>query len=181
MSSRCDSHYHHLPCIQTRAGGGPSNASATTTTSLAFKRELEVVFFVLPTPLPPPPPPSHPNASQRWFFSSFRRLRPTTTFLAFKREPEVVLFVVSTCFPPPPPPSCLNTSRRRSISSFRHASHHHHLPHFETRARGGSFRRFDVPPTTTTSLASKCELEVVLFGGFKASTAAATSSLPTNR
>jgi len=85
-------HHHHLPCVQTRAGGGyfrrfdtaPTTATSlaskckpevvlfgcfdvtpTTTTSLAFKRELEVVLSGVSTRSPPPPPPSHPNASRR--------------------------------------------------------------------------------------------------------------------
>jgi len=164
-----------------------------------------VVFFVLPAPLPPPPSPLRPNASRRWSFSSFRRAShlhhlprvqmraggghfhrfdptpTTTTSLASKCEPEVVFFVVSTRSPPPPPPSRLNASWRWFFLSFQHLCHHHHLHRVQTRAGGGHFRRFDVPPTTTTSLASKCELEVVLFGSFKASAAAATSSPPTNR
>ena len=40
--------HHHLPRVQTRAGGGVFNSFATspaTTTSLASKREPEVVFF----------------------------------------------------------------------------------------------------------------------------------------
>ena len=68
-------HHHHLPRVQTRAGGGffgRSNASATTTTSLASQRELEVVFF------------GCFNAST------------TTTSLASKCEPEVDLWGVST-------------------------------------------------------------------------------------
>jgi hypothetical protein len=64
--------------------------------------------------------------------------------------------------PPLPPPSRPNASRRWLLSSFRRDCHHHHLPRIQTRAGGGSFRRFDVNPTTTTSLASKREPEVVL-------------------
>ena len=44
------------------------------TTSLASNCEPEVVFFVLSTRLLPPPPPSHPNASRRWFFSTFQHV-----------------------------------------------------------------------------------------------------------
>ena len=162
-SFRCDCHHHHLPLIQTRAGGGPFrrfDTTPTTTTSLTSKRELEVV---LPTPLPPPPPPSHSNMSRRWSFSSFQHLchhhhlprvqtrargssfccfnmtPTTTTSLTFKRKSEVVHFVVSTRLP------------------------HHHLPHVQMRAGGGSFHRFDTTPTTTTSLAFKRKLEVVVF------------------
>jgi len=139
-SFRCDCH-HHLPRFQTRAGG------------------------VVSTRLPPPPPPSHANASRRWFFLSFRH-----------------------DIAPAPPPSLPNASRRRFFLSFRHDSHHHHhLPRVQTRAGGGSFRRFDMTPpphlprvqtragggffrssdtspTTTTSLASKREPEVVILG-----------------
>jgi len=67
-------------------------------------------------------------------------------------------------------------------NDIRSPCHHHHLPRVQTRAGGGSFQRFDVTPTTTTSLASKRKPEVVDFGGFKASaTAAATSSPLVNR
>ena len=65
------SRHHHLPRVQTRAGGGffdTFDTSPTTTTSLASKREPEVVFFDASPCLHPPPPPSHPNASRRWFF-----------------------------------------------------------------------------------------------------------------
>ena len=157
---------HHLPRIQSRAGGGvfrSFNTSPTTTTSLASKREPEVVFFDVSTCLLPPPPPSHPNASRRWFFQLFRHVsrhhhlprvqtragggffRPfamspaTTTSLASKREPEVVFSTLSPCLPPPPPPSCPNTSRRWCFRRFRHVSHHHHLPRIQTRAGGGVF------------------------------------------
>ena len=86
----------------------------------------------------------------------------TTTSLVSKCELEVVDFGILTRLPPPPPPSCPNVSRGWSIWSFRRASNHHHLPHIETRAGGGSFRSFDVPPTTT-SLTFKREPEVVIF------------------
>ena len=142
-------------------------------------------FFVLSTCHPPPP--SHPITSQRWCFSFFRHVThhhhlpriqtragggffrrfdtssATTTSLASKREPEVVLFVVSTRHPPPPPPSCPNASWRWFFCLFDCLCHHHHLPCVQTRAEGGPFRRFDVPPSTTTSLASRHELEVVFF------------------
>jgi len=68
---------HHLPRIQTQAGGGffrRFDTSSPATTSLASKRELEVDFSDVSTRLPPPPPPSHPSASRRWIFSTFRRL-----------------------------------------------------------------------------------------------------------
>jgi len=87
--------------------------------------------------LPPLPPPSRPNARQRWF--------------------------VSTRFPPPPPPSRPNASQRRLLKSFRRDYYHHHLPRIQMRAGGGSFHCFDMTPTTTTSLASKREPEVVIF------------------
>jgi len=182
LSFQHDCHHHHLPHIQMRAGGGHFCRFDTTptTTSLASKCELEVVIFIILTRLPPPPPPSHPNASRRWSFSSFRHdshhhlpriqmragggyfhrfdtTATTTTSLASKHEPEVVFF-----------------------SMFRHVSHHNHLPHIQMRAGGGSFRCFDMSPATTTTLTSKREPEVVLFGGFKASATTATSSLPAN-
>jgi hypothetical protein len=113
------------------------------TTSLAFKREPEVVFF-----------------------RRFDMPPTTTTSLASKREPGVVYFILSTCLPSPPPPSRPSASRRWFFSVFRHGSHHH-LPRVRTRAGGGVFRCFDEAPTTTTSLASKREPEVVLFGGFE--------------
>jgi hypothetical protein len=137
-------HHHHLPRVQTRAGGGsfqlfqhlchhhlprvqPSTRRrwffSAVSTSLPppspphpTKRELEVFS----TPLPPPPPASHPNASWRWFspvVPCSNVSATATTSLASKREPEVVLF------------SCFNVSA-----------------------------------TTTTSLASKRELEVVFLG-----------------
>ena len=84
----------------------------------------------------------------------------TTTSLTSKHKPEVVFFVILTQLPLPPPPSCPNTSRRWS---FQCLCHHHHLPHVQTRARGGSFCHFDMTPTTTTSLTFKRKLEVVVF------------------
>jgi hypothetical protein len=63
---------------------------------------------------------------------------------------------VSTPLPQPPPPSRPNASRRWIFRDFRCLCHHRHLPRVQTRAGGG----FDVTTTTTTSLASKCELEV---------------------
>jgi len=145
LSFRHDTHHHHLPRVQMRAGGGcfsPSNASATTTTSLVSKREPEVVVFIILTRLPLPPPPSHPNASRRWLFLSFQHVRPTTTSLAFKCEPEEVHFIVSTCLLPPPPPSLPNASWRWFISPCRCDSHHHLLPRIQTQAGGGPFQRF---------------------------------------
>ena len=66
--------------------------------------------------------------------------------------------------PPPPPPSHQNASQRWLLSSFQHDSHCHHLPHVQRRARGGLFHSFNLTSTTTTSLVSKHELEVVFFG-----------------
>ena len=132
--------------MQTRAGGGVFRLFrplATTTTPLASKCELGVVFFGLPSRFPPPPwpPPSRSNASQRWCLTSIS-------------------------------PAC----------------HHHHLPRIQTRAGGDVFRAsgripntttspciqtragggvlhpFRLPATTTTSLASKREPEVMFFG-----------------
>ena len=71
---------------------------------------------------------------------------------------------VTPKLPPLPPPSCPNMSRRQLLLLFQCDCHHHHLPRIQTRARGGPFRHFDAPPTTTTSLTSKCEPEVVHFG-----------------
>ena len=102
------------------------------------------VHMVALPPSPSPPSPSCPNASRRWLFSVFRRLCHHHHHL-----PRVQTRAGSGFF-----------------SSFQHASHHHHLPRVETRARGGYFRRFDIFAATTTSLVSKRELEVVLFGGF---------------
>ena len=133
---RSPCHHHHLPHVETRAGGGPFRCFDVT---------------------------------------------PTTTSLVSKCEPEVVDFGISTRTPPPPPPSRPNASRRWSISAFRREPHHYHLPRFQTRVRGGSFRCFDANPTTTTSLASQHEPKVVDSGGFKASAAAATSLPPANR
>jgi len=160
---------HHLPRVQTQAGGG---------------------FFSSFRPPATTPPPSHSNASWRWFFfivstvchhyhlpciqtragggcfRLFRRDCHHTTSLTFKREPEVVYFILLTWLPSPPPPSRPSASRRWFFSVFQHGSHHH-LPRIQTRAGGGVFRCFDRAPTTTTSLASKREPEVVLFGGFE--------------
>ena len=71
---RSPCHHHHLPRVQTRAGGGPFwhfDATPTTTTSLTSKCEPEVVDFSVSTRLPPLPP-SRPNASRRWLISVFR-------------------------------------------------------------------------------------------------------------
>ena len=123
-------HDHHLPRIQTRAGGGSFicfNGSTTTTTSLASKREPEVVILLVltvSTDLPPPPPPSRPNASWRWFFRLFRptyhhhhlpriQTRAGGGFFDFFDAPATT-----------PPPSHSNASWRWFPRLFRHASHH---------------------------------------------------------
>ena len=173
------SHQHHLPRIQTRAGGGffrLFNDSATT--SLASKREPEVDFLVLSMCLPPLPPSSHPNASWRWFswsflhlchddhlpriqtqaggglFSIFHTSAMMTTSLASKRELEVVSF---GSFDPSAPFSTSLASKRElgvDFRAFQHVCHQHHLPRIQTRAGGGFFGCFNLPPTTTTSLVS---------------------------
>ena len=99
-----------------------------------------MVIFSVSTWLPPLPPPSHPNMSRRWSFSA-----------------------VSTRLPPPPPPSRSNASWRWSFLAFQHVRHHHHLPCTQTRAEGDSFQHFATNSTTTSSLASKREPEVVNF------------------
>jgi len=99
-----------------------------------------VVIFSISTRLPPLPPPSRPNASRRWSFSA-----------------------VSTRLPPPPPPLRSNASWRWSFLAFQHVRHHH-LPRTQTRAGGDSFQHFATNSTTTSSLASKREPEVVNFG-----------------
>jgi hypothetical protein len=104
------------------------------------------------------------------------RLPPTTTSLASKCELEVVTVVVSTRLPPPPPPpSCPNASQRWFFSLFQPDSHHHYLPRVQARAGGSFFWRFDPTPTTTTSLASKREPEVVHFGSFDPTPTTTTS------
>jgi len=95
-------------------------------------------------------------------FCRFDMTPTTTTSLVSKCELEVVIFVVSTRLPPPPPPLHPNASQRWSFLSFWHNSHHH-LPRVQMRAGGGYFHRFDATATTTTSLASKREPEVVFF------------------
>ena len=82
----CISHHHHLPCIQMWARGGffiGFYVSPTTTTSLASKCKPEVVLFIISTQLPPPPPLSHPNVSQRWFFSSVLMHLPAPSSLSY--------------------------------------------------------------------------------------------------
>jgi len=96
-------------------------------------------------------------------FRCFNVNPTTTTSLASKRELEVVLFVVSTRHPPSPPPSRPNASQRCFFLSFRRDSHYHHLPRVQMRARGGCFSPSNASATTTTSLVSKRELEVVVF------------------
>ena len=75
IDTRSPCHLHHLPRVQTRAGGGsfqPFDTNSTTPTSLVSKREPEVVNFGVLTRLPPPPPPSRLNASRRWSILAFR-------------------------------------------------------------------------------------------------------------
>ena len=137
--------HHHLPRVQTRAGGGSFrrlDTTPTTTTSLTFKRELEVVVFIISMPSPHHHLPRIQTRAGGGSFHSFNTLPTTTTSLASKREPEEVHFIVLTRLPPPPPPSFRNASRRWFISLFRHASHHYHLPHIQARAGGGPFQRF---------------------------------------
>jgi len=83
---------------------------------------------------------------------------PVFSHSFFLRPP---LMPVTPRLPPPPPPLRPNASRRWFFSFFRHVTHHHHLPCIQSRAGGGVFRSFDTSPTTTTSLASKREPEVV--------------------
>ena len=134
---------------ETRGGtqdvGGPSSASRKRATT---KVVAHFLLFLLSSPAT--------NAC-------YTQAATTTTSLMSKHEPEAVTVVIPTRLPPPPPPSHPNTSRRWSISAFQCSSHYHHLPRFQMQAGGGSFRRFDVNPTTTTSLVSKHEPEVVLF------------------
>ena len=157
----------HLPRIQTQARGGlfgSFNVSATTTTSLTSKRKPEVVLF-----------------------GSFNAFATTTTSLTSKCEPEVVFAFVSIYLPWWPPPSCPNTNWRWLFWFFQHFCYDHHLPRIQTQAAGGSFwhfqhichchlphvqkwardsffGNFDASATSSTSLAFKRELEVVLFG-----------------
>ena len=83
--------------------------------------------------MPPPPPPSCPNASRRWTFSTFRH---SSHLLHLPRV------------------------QMRAGGGFRRRCHLLHLPHVQTQAGGGISRPFDTPPTTSTSLAYKCEPEV---------------------
>ena len=141
--------------------------AATITTSLASKRELEVVFFVFLDRLPLPPPPSRPNASRRWCFVAFRHIHHHLLPRIQMRAGGGLFLSFSTAchhLPPPPPPSHPNTSWRWSFSPFSTACHHHHLPRIQTRAGGGVSCLFRPPATTTTSLASKCEPELMFFG-----------------
>jgi hypothetical protein len=84
----------------------------------------------------------------------------TTTSLACKCEPEVVRFDTISSTTTSLASKC---ERRWFFSSFRRDSHHHYLPRVQTRAGGSHFRSCNTPPTTTTSLASKRELEVVIL------------------
>ena len=153
------SHLHHLPCIQTRAGGGflgPFYTSATMTTSLASKRK--------------------PGG----LFSIFHASAMTTTSFTSKHEQEVDFLDVSTCLPPPPPPSCPNMSWRWIFLTFQRISHCHHLPCIQMRAGCGVFTGFNTFAITTTSLASKREPEVNFFNIFN-SFATTTTTLASKR
>jgi len=103
----------------------------------------------------------------------------------------------------PPPHLHLPCVQTRAGGGFFQLSqpfcHHHHLPRIQTRVRGGFFRSFHqhlchhLPrvqmrtgggffgrsnasaTTTTSSLVSQRELEVVFFGCFNTSTTATTS------
>ena len=138
--------------------------ASPTTTSLAFKCEWEVVFSFCFDHPPPPPPPLHPNASWRWFLRLFRPPATTTTSLTFKREPEVVFFVISTVCRYHHLPRVQTRAGGGFLWLFQHVRRHH-LPRVQMRAGGGYFRRSNVTPTAT-SLASKCEPEVVIFRCF---------------
>jgi len=143
-------HHHLLPRIQMRAGGG-----------------LFLSFSTACHHLPPPPPPSHPNASRRWCFVAFRHIHHHLLPRIQMRAGGGLFLSFSTAchhLPPPPPPSHPNTSWRWSFSPFSTACHHHHLPRIQTRAGGGVSCLFRPPATTTTSLASKCEPELMFFG-----------------
>ena len=134
--------------------GGPHSASRKWATTKVVARFLP---FLLPQP---PLTPGIPTVGG--LFSIFNASATTTTSLASKRETEVVLSSVSTDPPSPPPPLRPNVRWRWSFQWFQLDCHHHHLPCVQTRDGGGSFSSFDPIATTTTSLASKRELEVVL-------------------
>ena len=92
-----DSHHHHLPRIQTRAGGGLFHSfdPTPTTTSLAFKRELEVVSSTISTACHHTISLTFKRKLEVVFFLSFRPSATTTTSLVSKCRSEVVIF---TCF-----------------------------------------------------------------------------------
>ena len=101
-SFQCLCHHHHLPCVQTRAGGGSFhrfNTTPTTTTSLAFKHESKVVHFVILMCLPHHHLPCIQTRARGGSFRRFDMIPTTTTSLTFKRELEVVVFVISTPSP----------------------------------------------------------------------------------
>jgi len=141
-------HHHHLPRVQTQAGGGFFSFFSS------FRRVTHHLY-----------PPSCPNVSRRWCFLFFRHVThhhllpriqtragggvfrrfdaspttstslaskrepvvlfvsfdatPTTsTSLASKREPDMVIFGVLMRLPPLSPPSRPNASWRWSISAI---------------------------------------------------------------
>ena len=100
-------------------------------------------------------------------------LLPVFSHFFFLNPP---LTPVTLTLPAPPPPSRPNASRMWFFFfQFRCFYHDHDLPHIQSRAGSGSFVCFDVPTTTTTSLASKREPEVDLFDIFDTFTTATTS------
>jgi len=143
--------------------GGPMKWEAQAVRRENGQRQMSLPIFSRSFFLHPPLTPVTP------------RLPPTTTSLASKCEPEVGTVVVSMRLPPPPPPSHPNASWRWFFSLFQPDSHHHYLPRVQARARGSFFRRFDPTPTTTTSLVSKREPEVVHFGSFDPTPTTTTS------
>ena len=109
----------------------------------------------------------HEGGPRKWEAQAVHRenrqrqmLLPVFSHSFFLHPP---LTPVTPRLPPPPPPLHPNVSWRWFFSFFRHVTHHHHLPRIQLQAGGGIFRSFNTSPTTTTSLASKCEPEVVLF------------------
>jgi hypothetical protein len=105
------SHHHHLPRVQTRAGGGLFrcfDVNPTTATSLASKRELEVVFSAFRHASHHHHLPRVQMQAGGGHFLCFDAAPTTTTSLASKCEPEVVLFsgfkasaAAATSSPPP--------------------------------------------------------------------------------
>ena len=112
---RPNSHHHHLPHVQTQAGGGFFlffRPVSHHTTSFAFKRELEVIFFRRFDRLPPHHLPRVQTRAGGSLFSSFRPSATTTTSLASKHELEVVVFDYFDATATTPPSSRSNMSRR---------------------------------------------------------------------